>query len=66
MTEPSCEVIVDGRARGSTPIAGIELAAGKHRVQLVNSRFGIDRTYIVEIEAGKVTKRRYTFPLAGD
>jgi serine/threonine-protein kinase len=62
-SEPSCEVIVDGKAKGSTPIARIELAAGKHRVQLINSRYGIDRTYSVEIEAGKVTKRRYTFPI---
>jgi len=63
-SEPSCEVIVDGKARGSTPVAKIALPAGSHTLQLVNSRFGIDRTYTIEIEADKVTKKRYTFPAA--
>jgi hypothetical protein len=63
VSEPSCEVIVDGKARGSTPIAKIELSAGKHRVQLINSRFGIDRSYTVEIKPGEVTKKRYNFPI---
>lgn len=60
---PSCEVIIDGKSRGSTPLVGIKLPAGKHRLQLVNSRFGIDRTYTIEIVANEVTKKKYDFPV---
>jgi serine/threonine protein kinase len=62
---PSCELIIDGRARGATPQANIELPAGPHQVQLVNSRYGIDRTYTIVIEPGKMTKKSYTFPVDG-
>jgi hypothetical protein len=61
---PSCEVIIDGKARGSTPLTGIKLPAGAHAVQLVNSRFGIDRTFTVEVRSGEVTKKKYDFPVA--
>ncbi|MCC6994165.1 MAG: serine/threonine protein kinase [Deltaproteobacteria bacterium] len=62
-SSPSCEIMIDGKSRGSTPMAGIKLSPGKHRLQLVNSRFGIDRTLTVEIVAGEVTKKKYDFPV---
>jgi serine/threonine protein kinase len=62
-SSPSCTVIINGRSRGATPIARIELPAGRHRVQLINARFKIDRRYTVVIKAGQMTKRRYTFPV---
>jgi tRNA A-37 threonylcarbamoyl transferase component Bud32 len=62
-TTPSCEVIIDGKARGSTPVRGIMLAPGNHTVQLVSSRFGIDRTFTVEVKSGEVTKKKWDFPV---
>jgi serine/threonine protein kinase len=61
--QPSCEVIVDGTVRGSTPLAGIELPAGPHKVHLVSSRFGIDLKYTVTIEPGQITKKKHVFPV---
>jgi serine/threonine protein kinase len=58
-SNPSCEVLVDGKARGATPLGGIMLSPGKHKVQLVNSRFKIDQTYTVEIKSGEVTKKKF-------
>ena len=62
-SSPSCEIMVDGKSRGSTPMAGIKLSPGKHKLQLVNSRYGIDRTLTVDIVAGEVTKKKYDFPV---
>ena len=62
-SSPSCEIMIDGKSRGSTPMAGIKLSPGKHKLQLVNSRFGIDRTLTVDIVAGEVTKKKYDFPV---
>ncbi len=62
-SSPSCEIMIDGKSRGSTPIAGIKLSPGKHRLQLINSRFGIDRTLTIDIVAGEVTKKKYDFPV---
>ena len=60
---PSCEVMIDGKSRGSTPITGLMLDAGPHRIHLVNSRFGIDKTFSVEVRGGEVTKKKYDFPV---
>ena len=65
-SSPSCEVIIDGKASGSTPIAKLELPAGKHKVQLISSRYGIDRTYVVVIKPNEMTKKKYTFPIDGN
>ncbi|MFH0899162.1 MAG: serine/threonine-protein kinase [Pseudomonadota bacterium] len=65
-SSPSCEVIVDGKARGATPLAGLMLPAGNHTVQLVNSRFGIDRTLTVQVKPDEVTKRKYDFSVEGN
>jgi hypothetical protein len=62
-SSPSCEVIVDGKSRGSTPLAGLKLSPGNHTVQLVNSRFDIDRSYTVEVRSGEITKKKYDFPV---
>ncbi len=65
-SNPSCEIIIDGRARGATPQAKIELSAGSHKVQLVSSRYNIDRTYTVVIKPGEITKKSFNFPVGGN
>jgi len=62
VANPSCVLIVDGKSRGETPVAGISLPPGKHTLQLVNPRFGIDKRYTVTITSGEVLKRSYNFP----
>ena len=56
-TRPWSQVYVDGKLIGNTPQMGIPLTPGRHRVMLVNSQFGIQKTVSVDIPAGEtVTK----------
>ena len=52
--KPPCEVIVDGRPTGRyTPLVGLALAPGMHRVLLRNRQFEIEETMTVQIVPGK-------------
>jgi hypothetical protein len=48
---PPCEVLIDG-AGYHTPIRGMKLPAGKHKIVLVNAELGVNETIGVEIKAG--------------
>jgi hypothetical protein len=51
-SKPSCEIYVDGTATGlHTPQKEMKLAAGKHRITLINNEFGIKESFAVEIKA---------------
>ncbi len=54
-SKPDAEVIIDGSARGQTPLADIELAPGSHRVLVRAPRFQVFET-TVEIEGGGVAQ----------
>jgi len=54
-TAPSTSVYVDGKGVGTTPIVKLGLAAGKHKLRLVNEDEGIEKTLTIKIEAGKDT-----------
>jgi hypothetical protein len=54
-----CNVTVDGAARGATPVAGIELPAGPHRVSCVTSD-GKTQTASVNVSADGTTRYRFT------
>jgi len=56
-SKPSCEIYVDGSATGLfTPQREMKLAAGKHRVTLINNEFGIKESFVVEVKADDTTK----------
>jgi serine/threonine protein kinase len=51
VAKPSCDIVVDGKSTGlRTPQVGIKLAAGRHRITLLNDKYGIKETFIVEIK----------------
>jgi tRNA A-37 threonylcarbamoyl transferase component Bud32 len=50
---PWADVWVDGVARGTTPVRGISLAGGRHRVRLVNGPLGVERTIAITLRAGE-------------
>lgn len=50
---PWADVSVDGVPRGTTPVRGINLSPGRHRVRLVNPPLEVDRTLIVTIRSGQ-------------
>lgn len=52
-SQPPATVIIDGETVGQTPLNGIPLAPGRHRVQLLNAAAGVDRTYRVSIDSGE-------------
>jgi hypothetical protein len=56
-SKPPCEIYLDGKRTGlSTPNRGIKIAAGVHRVRLVNRQHKIDETFTVTAGSGKVVK----------
>ncbi len=50
--QPWAEVYVDGKRMGTTPIAPLPVAPGRHRVRLVNPDLGVERTVRVQVPAG--------------
>jgi eukaryotic-like serine/threonine-protein kinase len=55
--KPPCEIIIDGRPTGLvTPQKDIKLAAGRHRVTLVNAELGIRETFSVDIKPDATEK----------
>ena len=56
-SKPPCEILVDGKPTGlSTPQRAIELAAGAHKITLLNEAARINKTVMVQINAGQPTK----------
>ncbi|QSQ19507.1 protein kinase [Pyxidicoccus parkwayensis] len=58
---PYADVFVDGKSYGQTPIAPLELSAGRHTVKAVNAALGREVTDTVEIEAGTATVYKLNF-----
>jgi len=57
MTRPWSQIYVDGRLVGTSPQANIQVAAGTHRLTLVNPALNIRQTVSVTVRAGEtVTK----------
>jgi len=55
-TVPWARVIMDGREVGNTPILNMEVNAGKHKIKLLNEKFGIDEVIDIEVFPNKSTK----------
>jgi serine/threonine protein kinase len=65
---PWAQVLVDGRAVGTTPIKGLRTRAGKRRVTLVNEELGYRRTFTVEVPRGGAgsLSREIAAPMPGE
>ncbi len=64
---PRCEILVDGKPTGlRTPQHGLKLAAGSHRITLVNAAAGVRDELVVDIVAGQTIRQHkdYRSPLA--
>ena len=55
---PWCNVSVDGRSLGQTPIVNRSLPAGPHRVTCTNPELGVTRNVSITIEPGQTTRQR--------
>jgi hypothetical protein len=56
-TRPWSQVFVDGRLIGNTPIMGVPLKAGEHRVELVNEAMDVRKTIQVKIKPDEVVTK---------
>jgi hypothetical protein len=55
--KPPCDIYIDGKDTGlKTPQREIKLAAGHHKVTLMNNEFSIKESFGVDIKAGAPTK----------
>lgn len=52
-TDPWSDVYLGKRKLGTTPITGVRLPAGVHRLTLKNPELGISKTIAVTVEAGR-------------
>jgi eukaryotic-like serine/threonine-protein kinase len=52
-SRPWAQVFVDGRMVGNTPQMGIQLAAGKHTIKLVNPEMGLKKSFTFTARAGE-------------
>ncbi|HEY6034616.1 MAG TPA: PEGA domain-containing protein, partial [Kofleriaceae bacterium] len=56
-SKPPCEIEIDGKSTGlRTPQRAIALSAGPHKVTLVNSEANVNKSLMVQINAGQSTK----------
>jgi hypothetical protein len=56
-TKPPCSNILDGKnTKLTTPQRSLPIAAGAHKVTLVNSQLHVNQTVTVEIAAHQPTK----------
>ncbi|MCC7540012.1 MAG: serine/threonine protein kinase [Deltaproteobacteria bacterium] len=55
---PWCNVTIDGRRVGQTPIVNHELSAGNHTLVCQNPELGVTRTITVHIDPGQTARRR--------
>jgi hypothetical protein len=60
---PWAEIYLDGSFVGTTPQANLLLGAGRHRVKLVNQPMEMSKTFVVEIQSGKVVTKSMNLSL---
>jgi PEGA domain len=55
-SRPWARVMVDGKFVGHTPQRGLKLAAGWHRIRLINEPLGMSKSLDIEIRAGQTAR----------
>jgi hypothetical protein len=55
-SRPWARVLVDGKFVGHTPQRSLKLAAGWHRVRLINEPLGMSKSLDIEIRAGQTAR----------
>jgi eukaryotic-like serine/threonine-protein kinase len=55
---PWCNVSIDGRRIGETPIVNHSLPSGRHSVVCTNPDTGASRTVSIEVQPGETTRTR--------
>jgi hypothetical protein len=55
--KPPCDIFIDGKNTGlKTPQREIKVAAGAHKITLVNKQYKISESFSVDVKAGSPTK----------
>ncbi len=63
--KPECEIEIDGKPTGRrSPQTGMPVAAGKHRIRLVNHQVNLSTTDVVEIRPNEKTTKFYNLVLS--
>lgn len=59
--KPACEIYLDGRFLGKTPIVNMPIAPGRYRLKLLNESAGISKHYNVKIRKNQVTSEKVIY-----
>ncbi|MFW6369186.1 MAG: PEGA domain-containing protein [Myxococcota bacterium] len=60
---PWCDVTLDGRELGQTPILGVEVPAGRRRIVCTNPQLGANRSITVNVPAGGHARETIRFSM---
>ena len=60
--DPWCEVLIDGKPFGQTPLVDLELAAGSHTLTFLNSGANVHEDVRIRLSGGETFKKKYVFP----
>ncbi|HET8935433.1 MAG TPA: PEGA domain-containing protein [Polyangiales bacterium] len=52
-SRPWSQVFIDNKPVGTTPLLNVSVSAGEHSVRLVNSVFGMRKTFDISVGAGE-------------
>lgn len=65
LCKPECEIEIDGKPTGKrSPERGLRIAAGRHRLRLVNRPTSLSVTDVVEIRPEETTSKYYNLVLS--
>jgi hypothetical protein len=60
--DPWCEVLIDGRPLGQTPIVDAKVTSGAHTLTFLNSGANLHQQVKIKLAPGQAFKKKFTFP----
>ena len=55
-SKPETDVLIDGDHKGHTPLVGVKLSVGNHKITLTNATYSIKESFRIEIKQGQLEK----------
>ncbi|HEX5062209.1 MAG TPA: protein kinase [Kofleriaceae bacterium] len=55
-SKPKMDVLVDGEPKGQTPVFGLKLPVGRHKITLINDTYSIKESFRVDIKPARVER----------
>jgi tRNA A-37 threonylcarbamoyl transferase component Bud32 len=60
--DPWCEVLIDGKPFGQTPLVDVSVTSGSHTLTFLNSGANVHQQEKIHLTPGQAFKKKYSFP----